>query len=325
MLVALACMGVYIALFGVAALVEQPIARVLDAFQLDALLRIGSAVVAIAILGGAILFGLGGATLPGLLAALAGLGIGLISGTGSLCYCLALDLLPSDLAACLANGYLVVTVVLGVVLLHEPVTFFVLAGLALTIGGAIVLSLRGRPGHSQAHSQSASGSGTLNVSRLALVASPAGAAVPAASGRRLGLTWLAGYVILVGVGAFLEKLALQHLAPLQLNALAALGMVAVGLVAVGAAWMERSGSRPSAIEWRRMGLPALGIGAMIGAGSVFYFIALARMPVTVAAALANSYVLVTVVLAVPVFHQRMTWRKAGGVLAMLVGVVLLAL
>ena len=359
MLSAFASMALYILLLGVAALLEQPIARGLDAFHLDALLRVGAAAVALV----ALLISLHGLSLPGWEPALAGVGIGLISGTGSLCYCVALNRLPSDLAACLANGYLVVTIVLGIVVLHEPLTAFTLAGLALTIGGAIVLSMRS--GDKSAAGRGASAGG----SRFALVAPPAlpssfppsasSSASPSASpapstsltssapdsasspvpmpspssvdtgtsssGQLLGLAWLGANVVLVGVGAFLEKPALEQLAPLQLNALAAFGMMCVGLIAVSVARLDRRGRRASVSGSRRMRLPAVGIGLMIGAGSVFYYLALVHLPVSIAAALANTYVLVTVVLAVPVFHQRVTWHKAGGVLAMLVGVVLLTL
>ena len=352
MLSAFASMTLYILLLGIAALLEQPIARGLDAFHLDALLRVGAAAVALV----ALLISLHSLSLPGWEPALAGVGIGLISGAGSLCYCVALNRIPSDLAACLANGYLVVTVVLGIVVLHEPLTALTLAGLALTIGGAIVLSMRSGETSATGRATTAGGS------RFALVAPPAlppslaassTSPVPSAllassapgsasspvpmpspppahigtssSGQLFGLAWLGANVVLVGVGAFLEKPALQQLAPLQLNALAAFGMMSVGLIAVAVVRMDRRGRRVGMLASRRMRLPAVGIGLMIGAASVFYYLALVHLPVSIAAALANTYVLVTVVLAVPVFHQRVTWHKAGGVLAMLVGVVLLTL
>ncbi|HEX6796853.1 MAG TPA: EamA family transporter [Ktedonobacterales bacterium] len=320
MLSALAFMALYIVLFGVAALLEQPIARGLDAFHLDALLRIGAAVLAIAAL-----LVLRGPALTSWAPALAGVSIGLISGAGSLCYCLALGRLPADLTACLANGYLVVTVVLGIVVLHEPLTLFTLAGLVLTIGGAVVLTMRSHAGRRAAVSHHATEGGA----RFALVASPSlsphsmpGSTLPL---RLSGISWLAGYVALIGVGAFLEKPALRQLAPLQLNALTALGMVIVGLLAVSMVRVTRRRHRSGPLGSRHLRLPALGIGLMIGAGSIFYYLALAHLPVSTAAALANAYVVVTVVLAVPVFHQPMTWRKAAGVVAMLVGVVLLSL
>ncbi|MGI8609142.1 MAG: hypothetical protein ACR2MY_07950 [Candidatus Dormibacteria bacterium] len=43
-------------------------------------------------------------------------------------------------------------------------------------------------------------------------------------------------------------------------------------------------------------LAGLGVGAMIGAASVFYFLGLHGLPVSVALAAANSYVIVTVLL-----------------------------
>lgn len=321
MLSAFAFMALYIALLGVAALLEQPIAHHLDALQLDALLRMGAAILAVVVL-----LILSGPDLPGWTPALAGVGIGLISGAGSLCYCVALDWLPADLAACLANGYLVVTIALGIIVLHDPLTLFTLAGLVLTIGGAVALSMRSGSGRASTASDSATGGG----SRFALVASPSFTSLSAASassGRARGIVWLAGYVALIGVGAFLEKPALQQLAPLQLNALTAFGMVIAGLIALG---VVRASRRPrhhhsGPAGAHRMRLPALGIGLMIGTGSIFYYLALVHLPVSIAAALANAYVLVTVVLAALVFHQPMTWRKAAGVVAMLAGVVLLSL
>lgn len=320
MLSAFAFMALYIALLGVAALLEQPIAHHLDALQLDALLRIGAAFLAVVVL-----LILSGPDLPGWTPALAGVGIGLISGSGSLCYCIALDRLPADLAACLANGYLVVTVALGIIVLHDPLTLFTLAGLVLTIGGAVALSIRSGSGRAATASDSATGGGT----RFALVASPSfssHSAASASSGRARGIVWLTGYVALIGVGAFLEKPALQQLAPLQLNALTAFGMVIAGLIALGVVRASRRHRHHSSrLGAHPMRLPALGIGLMIGTGSIFYYLALAHLPVSIAAALANAYVLVTVVLAVLVFHQPMTWNKAAGVVAMLAGVVLLSL
>ena len=58
---------------------------------------------------------------------------------------------------------------------------------------------------------------------------------------------------------------------------------------------------PSSLSTRKLPmtkrtLAGLGVGAMIGAASVFYILGLHGLPASVAAAAANSYVIVTVLL-----------------------------
>ena len=110
MLVALGFIGANVMLEGVASFLEQPLSRKLDAFRLGAALRLGGLVVAVV----ALLAGRGPA-IPALEPGLAGVGIGLILGIGSAFYCLALSRLAPWLAASVANGYVAVTILLGVV------------------------------------------------------------------------------------------------------------------------------------------------------------------------------------------------------------------
>src|SRR5579872_1618800 len=118
----------YVLLIGGVTFFEQAISRDLDALLLDALLRVGTfALACIALLAQLFVPRLSSsvtagepfshATLPVLAA---GGGIGLLAGMASICYCLALDRLPSFVVASAANGYLAVTVVLGLVALGEP-------------------------------------------------------------------------------------------------------------------------------------------------------------------------------------------------------------
>ena len=114
---------VYVVLVGVASFVESPVGRGFGAFQLNALIRTGSlAAAAIA------LVATHGFTLPATRSALAGLGIGLLTGVGSLFYCFALDYLPVSSVVTFSNLYVAITTLLGIVALGESVTALKITG-----------------------------------------------------------------------------------------------------------------------------------------------------------------------------------------------------
>jgi drug/metabolite transporter (DMT)-like permease len=284
MSMALAFIGANVVLVGVASFLEHPLSQRLDAFRLGAALRLGALIMAvIALLAGH------GLAIPDLAPGLAGVGIGLILGFGSAFYCLALAGLAPWLAASVANGYVAVTILLGVVVLGEPLTWFVTAGLTLTLAGIVVLSWRA-PTDATHHD----------------------------AGRSLAAVWPLGpYIALVGIGAFLEKPALRNLTALQLNALTALGMAIVAIVAVAV----RDGRFPTGSA----ALGAGGVGLLLGLGSVGYYLGLVRLPVSVAATLSNTSVLVTAALTVIFRHQAITPRQVVGALSTLVGVSLLTI
>jgi drug/metabolite transporter (DMT)-like permease len=284
MLVALGFIGAYVVLVGVASFLEQPLSRQLDAFRLGAALRLGGLLMAVMAL-----FAGGDAVIPDLGPGLAGVGIGLILGIGSAFYCLALSGLAPWLAASVANGYVAVTILLGVVVLGEHLTWLVVAGLALTFAGIVALSWREPTdaGHRSAR-------------------------------RSLTAVWPLGpYIVLVGVGVFLEKPALRSLTALQLNALTALGMAVVALAAV----VARDRRLPTGSAARG----ASGVGLLLGLGAVGYYLGLERLPVSVAATLSNTSVLVTAALAVVFRHQVITLRQVVGAATTLIGVSLLTL
>jgi drug/metabolite transporter (DMT)-like permease len=131
--------AVYVLLVGVASFIEKPAGRGFGAFQLNALIRTGSLAAAAV----ALIFAHGPA-FPATSYLLAGLGIGLITGAGSMLYCFGLDYLPVSLVVTLSNLYIVITIVLGIVVLHEPVTVLKVAGLISIVIGVLVL------GHSPA-------------------------------------------------------------------------------------------------------------------------------------------------------------------------------
>jgi uncharacterized membrane protein len=204
MMIALAAVGAYVLLVGVASFLERPVGKAFDALQLNALIRIGSAA-----LGLAALLAAHGMSLPATPSLLAGLGIGVLAGAGSICYCLALNYLPVSVVVSLANRYIVITVLLGVVFLHENITLLKIAALALTVTGALLLT------HGPARH------GTHALER------------PTQRTHRFWAFGILGlYVTLIGVSTFLEKPALQRLDATQLNALLAIGMLAVAVVAL---------------------------------------------------------------------------------------------
>jgi drug/metabolite transporter (DMT)-like permease len=282
MLMALGFIGANVLLVGVVSFLEQPLAQKLDAFRLDAALRLGALVLAVV----ALVVGRG-PVVSSLKAGLVGFGIGLILGVGSIFYCMSLSRMPAWLAASIANGYVAVTVLLGVTVLGETLTWSVAAGLALTLVGAVALSWQ----------------------------KPAEAGDRAAN-RSLAMAWpLAAYIVLVGVGVFLEKPALRTLTALQLNAMTALGMASVGVAAVGV--------RDRRIPTGSAALAAAGVGGLLGLGGVAYYLGLEGLPVSVAAALSNTNVLVTMALAMLVRHHAITVVQAAGAAATLAGVSLL--
>jgi drug/metabolite transporter (DMT)-like permease len=298
--IALAAVGAYVLLVGVASFIESPVGRGFDALQLNVLIRIGSAILAIAAF-----VAVRGMSLPAPLPLAAGIGIGLVAGAGSICYCFALKYLPVSLVVAVANLSIVVTIALGVAILHEGVAPLKVAALVLTVAGALALS--------QAKAKHAARPPDAVPARHG-VQFPA--AVSRAHHRALGFGLLALYLALVGSGTFLEKPALRHLDATQLNALQAVGML---IVAVAALLAVREFPKPG---WRMAG--SIGVGAMIGLGSICYFLGLTRLPVSIAVGAANGYVVVTILLGVLIGHEGFPWSKRLAVALTVAGVTLFA-
>jgi drug/metabolite transporter (DMT)-like permease len=267
----------------------MPAGRGFGAFQLNALIRVGSLAAAVV----ALVFGHG----PGFPAAgylLAGLGIGLLSGVGSMLYCFGLEYLPVSLVITLSNLYIVITVALGIVVLHEPVTLLKIAGLICIMAGVLVLA---RSPARRAAGPEASSAGTPVQVR--------------------GLVIMGGYIVVIGVSAFLEKPALKGLAATQLNVLMGISMTAVAGVALTV--------KGPKLPMTKRTLGALGVGVMIGAASVFYFLGLRGLPVSIASAASNASVVVTVMLSAIFLHQLLGAARGTAIGLTLFGATLLAL
>jgi len=281
--------AVYVVLVGVASFVESPVGRGLGAFQLNALIRTGSLAAAVVALIAA-----HGLTFPAARPALAGLGIGLLTGIGSFFYCFALDYLPVSSVVTYSNLYIAITTLLGIVALCESLTALKITGLACTLAGVVLL----------AHAPARYGVNPDTNSSEA--ARPIRAFVIMAS-----------YIGIIGVGAFLEKPALRGLDATQLNGLIAIAMTAVAVLALAA-----KGPR---LQVTKRTLAGIGVGAMIGIASVFYFLGLQGLPVSVAAASSNASIVVTVVLSSIFLRQRLTGARAAAIALTLLGVTQLAL
>jgi drug/metabolite transporter (DMT)-like permease len=289
MISSLGFVAVYVLLVGVASFIERPAGRGLGAFQLNVLIRGGSLAAALAAL-----VATHGLTLPSGAWLLAGLGIGLITGVGSIFYCLALGYMPVSLVVTFSNLYIVITILLGVVVLHEHVTALKVGGLACTLAGILILTHA--PTRYGVNPDRASHNKALDLRAL---------------------TAMGAYVVLIGVGAFLEKPALKGLDALQLNGVMAVAMTVVAVIA-----FVITGPR---LPMTKLTLGGFGVGAMIGFASVFYFLGLQNLPVSIAAASSNAYVVVTVVLSTIFMRQPLTRARGGAVVLTLVGVTLLAL
>jgi bacterial/archaeal transporter family protein len=279
----------YVALAGVASFIEKPAGRGFGAFQLNALIRAGSLAAAAV----ALVFA-HGLAFPAAGYLLAGLGIGLLTGVGSILYCFALDYLPVSLVVTLSNLYIVITIVLGIVVLHESITALKIVGLICTLAGVWVLAHP--PARYAANPQASSARTPLQARGLAI----------------MGV-----YVVIIGVGSFLEKPALKGLAATQLNALMGVAMMAVAGIALAV-----KGPR---LPLTKRTLGGLGVGVMIGTASVFYFLGLRGLPVSVAAAASNASIIVTVVLSAVFLHQRLSRARGVAIALTLLGATLLAL
>lgn len=132
----------------------------------------------------------------------------------------------------------------------------------------------------------------------------------------LPLAFVGIYALLLGIGTFLEKPALKLMNAYQMNALTAVG---IAIVSVAALLIVKPGL-PS-LTGTGVGL---GLGALIGVGALFYFLGLVKLPVSVAATVANTYVLITVVLSMLFLNDTMTLPKGIGIGLTIAGVMLLS-
>lgn len=134
----------------------------------------------------------------------------------------------------------------------------------------------------------------------------------------LGFAFLGGYILLVGVASFLQKAIMKQLTPYQISFLMALGMLALSVPLL---WVQQ---KSLAVPATALPLGVL-TGLMMASGAIFYVLALARVPVGTAAAIASSYVVLVVALSFVFLHESLTLGKALGIALTVAGVAILSL
>ena len=132
-----------------------------------------------------------------------------------------------------------------------------------------------------------------------------------------GFGFLTGYVVMVGVASFLEKLSMKQLNPYQVNFLMAIGMA---VTAAPALWIKQ-GSLTVPTKALPLGAP---IGLLMALGSNCFVLSLAKLPVGMATAVSTSYVVLVFVLSWLFLNESMSWMKIAGTLLTIGGVSLLS-
>ncbi len=132
-----------------------------------------------------------------------------------------------------------------------------------------------------------------------------------------GFGFLLGYIVMVGVASFLEKFSMKQLNPYQVNFLMAIGMA---VIAVPALWI-RQGSLTVPTKALPLGAP---IGLLMALGSIFFVLALSKLPVGMATGISVSYVLLVLFLSWLLLNESMSWMKILGTLLTISGVALIS-
>jgi drug/metabolite transporter (DMT)-like permease len=132
-----------------------------------------------------------------------------------------------------------------------------------------------------------------------------------------GFLFLLGYILLIGVASFLQKFAMKELSPYQLNFFMFIGMFLTAIPALLIA------QKSVAVPMQSAPLGLL-IGLLMALGSLSYVLAIARLPVGLAASIASSYLIVVVVLSLMFLHEPMSLAKGVGLALTIVGVTILS-
>jgi drug/metabolite transporter (DMT)-like permease len=132
-----------------------------------------------------------------------------------------------------------------------------------------------------------------------------------------GFGFLFGYIVLVGTASFLEKFSMKQLNPYQVNFLMAIGMA---VTAVPALWIKQ-GSLTVPTKALPLGAP---IGLLMALGSIFFVLALSKLPVGMVTGISVSYVLLVLFLSWLFLNESMSWMKILGTLITISGVALIS-
>jgi drug/metabolite transporter (DMT)-like permease len=135
----------------------------------------------------------------------------------------------------------------------------------------------------------------------------------------VGAFFLVAYVATIGVATYLLKVSTtEDLSAYQVNLLMAGGMA---VTAIPALWIAQGSL---SIPKRALPLGAL-VGLLMAAGSILYVLAVAKLPVGPASAIATSYVVIVVVLSALFLDEKIDAVTIAGIVLTLAGVALLSL
>jgi drug/metabolite transporter (DMT)-like permease len=133
----------------------------------------------------------------------------------------------------------------------------------------------------------------------------------------MGMLYLLGYIIFVGVASFLMKFAMKSLTAYQINLLMGIGMLVITLPAM---WLSQKNLKfPT--EGLGIGIVA---GFLMAAGSLLFVFSLTKLPVGMASAISASYILVVVLLSWIFLHEQMDLLKIIGIVLTVLGVGILS-
>jgi len=155
---------------------------------------------------------------------------------------------------------------------------------------------------------------------------PAEAGAAAAGSESLISSWMACAIValvLWGVAAVLQKIATKHISTELSTVLFALAFIPVAVVLW---WLGQIG-KIEPITWHISGKAwgiAIAFGALIGVGGLALFAAYRDGKASIVTALYSLYPAITVLLAVPIFHEKIAGRTWGAIVLALVAAVMLS-
>lgn len=132
----------------------------------------------------------------------------------------------------------------------------------------------------------------------------------------MGYSFLMVYILLLGVGTFLQKFVMKTLSPFQLEFLVAIGMFLVSVPAL--LLSQKSFNIPVS------GIPmGMLVGLLFSGGSLAFTLGLSKMNVGLASAISVSYIVLALILSVIFLKEPLTLIKVTGIALTLIGVGLL--
>lgn len=132
-----------------------------------------------------------------------------------------------------------------------------------------------------------------------------------------GFLYLSIYILAVGIGSFLQKFVMNKISPFQLEVITAIGMFVVSVPALF-------------IAQKSLKLPifsaplSLLVGFLFATGSFIYVLAIAKLPVSIAAPISTGYIVVAIILSALFLHEQISLLKILGIGLTISGVVILS-